>query len=139
MTSFDKELEKQLKETGNRLLNPPSSIDDLFILLDEIKNLLTYVEQAPSKLMRDALLPLVKALITNKLLRNAEMDMKISVVSCITEITRITAPDTPYKDEQMKEIFQLIVAAFETLSNLATHSYTKVVSILDTVTKVKLP
>ena len=37
----------------------------------------------------------------------------------------------------MKEIFQLIVAAFETLSNLATHCYTKVVSILDTVAKVR--
>ena len=89
--------------------------------------------------MRDELFPSVKALITNKLLRHAEMDVKISVVSCIIEITRITALDAPYKDEQMKEIFQLIVAAFETLSNLATHCYTKVVSILDAVAKVKLP
>jgi len=97
------------------------------------------VKQVSFKLMRDALLPSVKALITNKLLRHAEMDVKISIVSCIAEITKITAPDTPYKDEQMKEIFQLIVVAFETLSNLTTHCYTKVVSILDTVAKVKLP
>ena len=76
-----------------------SSLDDLFTLLDEIKNLLTYVKQVSFKLMRDALLPSVKALITNKLLRHAEMDVKISIVSCIAEITKITAPDTPYKDE----------------------------------------
>ena len=63
--------------------------------------------------MRDALLPSVKALITNKLLRHAEMDVKVLVLSCIIEIKRIIAPDALYKDEQMKEIFQLILAALE--------------------------
>ena len=55
--------------------------------------------------MQDALLPSMKALVTNELLRHAEMDVKVSVASCIIEITRIIAPDTPYDDEQMKEIF----------------------------------
>ena len=88
--------------------------------------------------MRDALLPSVKALIINKLLQHAKMDMKVSVLSCIIEITRITAPNAPYKDEQMKEIFQLILAAFENMSHVSTRSYKKVVSILDTIAKVKL-
>ena len=44
MTTFHSELEKQLKEAGNRLLNPPSSSDDLLTLLDEVENLLAYVE-----------------------------------------------------------------------------------------------
>ena len=63
--------------------------------------------------MRDTLLPSVKALITNNLLRHAEMDVKVLVLSCIIEIRRIIAPDALYKDEQMKEIFQLILAALE--------------------------
>ena len=66
------------------------------------------------------------------------MDVKVSVLSCIIEITRITAPNAPYKDEQMKEIFQLILAAFENMSHVSTCSYKKVVSILDTIAKVKL-
>ncbi|KAK9983472.1 hypothetical protein SO802_032997 [Lithocarpus litseifolius] len=66
------------------------------------------------------------------------MDVKVSVVSCIIEITRITAPDAPYEDEQMKEIFQLIVVAFENMSHVSTHSYKKVTSILDTIAKVNL-
>ena len=127
----DREFEKQIKEVGNRLLNPPSSIDDLLTLLDKVENLLAYVEQEPSKSMRDALLPSMKALITNKLLKHAEMDVKVSVVSCIIEITRITTPGASYKDEQMKEIFQFIVAAFENMPHVSTHSYKKVVSILD--------
>ena len=148
MTSFDgklekqlkdREFEKQIKEAGNRLLNPPSSIDDLLTLLDKVENFLAYVEQEPSKSMRDALLPSVKALSTNKLLRHAEMDdVKVSVISCIIEITRITAPDAPYKDEQMKAIFQLIVAAFENMPHVSTRFYKRVVSIIDTIAKLKL-
>ena len=138
MTSFDRELEKQLKQAGDRLLNPPSSIDYLLTLLDEIENLLAYVEQVPSKSMQGALLPSVKALINNKLLRHDEMDVNVSVVSCIIQITRITVPNAPYKDEQIKEIFQLIVAAFENMSHMSPRSYKKVASILDTIAKVKL-
>ncbi|XP_030940139.1 sister chromatid cohesion protein pds5-like [Quercus lobata] len=138
MTSFHSELEKQLKEARNRFLNPPSPIDDLLTLLDEVENLLANVEQVPSKSIRDALFPLVKALINNKLLRHAEMDVKVLVVSSIIEIARITAPDAPYKDERMKEIFQLIVAACENMSHVSTRSYKKVTSILDTIAKVKL-
>ena len=93
MTTFDREFEKE--EARNTLLNPPSSIDDLLTLLDKVENLLAYVEQEPSKSMQDALLPSVKALIINKLLRHAKMDMKVSVLSCIIEITRITAPNAP--------------------------------------------
>ena len=83
MTSFDRELGKQLKEARNRLLNPSSSIDEVLTLLDEVENLLAYVEQASAKSMRGALLRSMNALINNKLLRHAEMDVKVSVVSCI--------------------------------------------------------
>ncbi|KAF3942883.1 hypothetical protein CMV_030504, partial [Castanea mollissima] len=50
MTAFDREFEKEIKEVGNSLLNPPSSID-LLTLLDKVENLLAYVEQEPSKSM----------------------------------------------------------------------------------------
>ncbi|KAK7856017.1 hypothetical protein CFP56_025457, partial [Quercus suber] len=89
-TSFHSELEKQVKEARNRLLNPPFSIYDHLTLLDEVENLLAYMEQVPSKSI------------------HAKMDVNVSVVSCIIGVTRIIAPDALYEDEQMKEIFQLI-------------------------------
>ena len=52
--------------------------------------------------MRDALRPLMKALTAQDLLRNSEIDVKVSVVSCINEIMRVTAPDAPFDDEPMK-------------------------------------
>lgn len=44
----------------------------------------------------------MKALISDELLRHTDEDAKILVISCISEIARITAPDAPYDDEQMK-------------------------------------
>ena len=129
-------LEDQLKDAGNDLLNFPSAIDEL-LTLGKVENLLANVEQAPSKSMYDALLPLMKALITNELLRHAEMDVKVSVLSCIIEITRITALDAPYDDAKMKGVFKLTVAIFENLSHMSSQCYTKVVSILDTVAKIR--
>ncbi|GJX60850.1 retrovirus-related pol polyprotein from transposon TNT 1-94, partial [Tanacetum coccineum] len=43
--------------------------------------------------------------------------------SCISEITRITAPDAPYDDDQMRDVFQLIVSSFEDLADQSGRSY----------------
>lgn len=37
-----------------------------------------------------------------ELLNHLDVDVRVVVASCISEITRITAPDAPYDDEQMK-------------------------------------
>lgn len=42
MTSSDTDLEEQLKEAGNELLDPPSSVDELLNLLD-VMNLFPYM------------------------------------------------------------------------------------------------
>ncbi|KAK8469497.1 hypothetical protein PHAVU_004G085694 [Phaseolus vulgaris] len=63
--------------------------------------------------MQNALSPSLKALIADQLLRHSDKDVKVVVASCFSEITRITAPEAPYDDDQMKEVFQLIVSSFE--------------------------
>ncbi|WCJ40393.1 hypothetical protein M5689_021312 [Euphorbia peplus] len=131
------EVEQQLKEAGNTLLNPPSSIDDLLNTLDKLEHVLINMDQAPSIPMQDALVPAMKALISNALFRNSDADVKVSVASCLSEITRITAPTPPYNDDHMKEIFQLIVASMEKLSHVSSRSCTKAVSILETLAKVR--
>ncbi|KAK6912294.1 hypothetical protein RJ641_024387 [Dillenia turbinata] len=133
----EKELEEELKDLGSKLLKPQSSIDELLNLLDKVECCLAKVEQVPSRSMEDALLPAMTALISDEFLRHSDMDVKVSVASCITEITRITAPDAPYNDEQMKEIFQLTIAALGNLSHVSTRCYYKAVTILDTVAKVR--
>ncbi|RZC15275.1 Sister chromatid cohesion protein PDS5-like B-B isoform I [Glycine soja] len=87
--------------------------------------------------MQNALSPSLKALIAEKLLRHSDDDVKIAVASCISEITRITAPEAPYDDDQMKEVFQLIVSSFENLHDKLSQTYPKRISILETVAKVR--
>ncbi|CAN1151020.1 Sister chromatid cohesion protein PDS5 homolog C [Linum perenne] len=137
MANTDKELEEQLMEAGNKLVSPPSSVDELFSLLDKIDGYLARVEQSPSVSMKSALAPSLNALITDQLFRHSDVDINVAVASCISEITRITAPDAPYDDDQMKEVFQLIVSSFENLDDKTSKSYAKRTSILETVAKVR--
>ncbi|CAL5440005.1 unnamed protein product [Camellia sinensis] len=137
MASGEREFEEQLEEAGNRLLQPPSSVDELLPLLDQVENFLSRVEQSPLKSMQTALSPSMKALVADKLLRHPDVDVKVAVASCISEITRITAPDAPYDDDQMKDVFQLIVSSFENLSDKSSRSYNKRTLILETVAKVR--
>ncbi|PIN23151.1 hypothetical protein CDL12_04131 [Handroanthus impetiginosus] len=133
----DKELEERLSAVGNSLLQPPSSLDELLPLLDQIEELLSKVEQSPAKSMQTALSPLMKAVVAEELVKHSDADVKVGVASCISEITRITAPDAPYDDDKMKDIFQLIVSSFENLSDISSRSHEKRATILETVAKVR--
>ncbi|KAL4303552.1 hypothetical protein GQ457_10G002910 [Hibiscus cannabinus] len=137
MASSDKELELMLLEAGNKLLEPPSSVDELITLLDQVESFLSRVEQSPCESMHDAISPSLKALVAEQLFRHPDDDVKVAVAACISEITRITAPEAPYVDDQMREVFQLIVSSFENLSDRSSRSYMKRTSILETVSKVR--
>lgn len=67
------------------------------------------MEQAPPITMQDALLPTMKALKANQLLRHPNSDVRISVASCLSEVMRITAPESPYDDDLMK-VFLLCIS-----------------------------
>ena len=60
------------------------------------------MEQSPSQALQNALSPSVKALVAEQLFRHPDADVKVAVAACISEITRITAPDAPYDDDHMR-------------------------------------
>ncbi|KAL2525755.1 Tudor/PWWP/MBT superfamily protein [Abeliophyllum distichum] len=137
MSRSGKTVEEELTAAGNRLLQPPDSPDELLPLLDQAEDFLSKVEQSPAKSVQTAISPLMKALVAEELLKHSDVDVKVAVASCISEITRITAPDAPYDDDKMKDIFQLIVSSFEHLFDQSSRSYAKRVMILETVSKVR--
>jgi len=67
--------------------------------LQQVGNNLSKVEQSPSKSMLKALSPSLKSLISDKLLKHSDVDVKVALASCLSEFT---APDAPYDDGQMK-------------------------------------
>lgn len=133
----EKELKNEVLDAGIKLCTLPSSTNDLLELLAKVEDILSQVGQDPSRSMQDALFPLMKALVSSGLLRHPQVDVKVSVVSCIHEIIRITAPSQPYGDEVMKEIFELTIVTFGMLSHLSGHCYSKALQILETVAKVR--
>ncbi|KAJ8504483.1 hypothetical protein OPV22_005369 [Ensete ventricosum] len=137
MASKEKDLEDRLREVGSRLASPPSAVDELLPLLDQTESLLSRVDQSPTQSMSNALRPSMKALVVKELLRHSDIDVKVAVASCVSEITRITAPEAPYDDDLMKEVFQRIVQAFENLDDVSSRSFPKRVSVLETVAKVR--
>lgn len=62
--------------------------------------------------MQVALCPLTRALIADELLRHSDVDVKVAVASCISEITRITAPDAPYDDDRMKVVWRFLIVNY---------------------------
>ncbi|KAE9588987.1 hypothetical protein Lal_00012513 [Lupinus albus] len=133
----DKDLHEKLLEAANNLLHPPPSLNDLLHLLQQVDSCLGLVEQSPDESVQAVMAPLAAALIGDELLRHADIDVKVGVASCISEITRISAPDAPLDDDQMKEAFQLIVSSFENLHDMSSRSYRKRTGILETVSKVR--
>lgn len=69
----------------------------------------------PPSSMQNALSPLMKALVATRLFEHSNVDVKVYVAACISQIMRITAPDAPYDDEKMKVYVRscLVVLSFK--------------------------
>ncbi|KAF8103077.1 hypothetical protein N665_0188s0035 [Sinapis alba] len=130
------DLSISLIDAGNRLLTPPSSTEELLTLLDETESLLRGVGQDQPLSVQHALTPSKNALVSSELLTHPDSDVRVSLVSCLTEIMRIASPEAPYSDDQMKEIFRLTVEAFEKLADASSRSYGKAEFVLDSVSRV---
>ncbi|KAH9318124.1 hypothetical protein KI387_019893, partial [Taxus chinensis] len=100
----EKDVEKRLSEAGKKLEHPPQSKDELLSILEEVENCLSMVEQSPSETMQLAVCPAKNSLVKPELLRHQDKDVRLVVITCISEITRITAPETPYSDDTMREV-----------------------------------
>ncbi|XP_073128605.1 sister chromatid cohesion protein PDS5 homolog C-like isoform X2 [Henckelia pumila] len=135
---MEEELKRVILECGNGLLKPCDSIEELLRKLDKMEHLLQHLRQAYKELVKTALEPAKIALISDDLLRHTEVEVRFTIASCITEIIRITAPDIPYREEQMKDYFLLVNTAFKELPSISGRSYSKVVSILQTISHCQI-
>ena len=86
-------------ECNNKFLWIDSSSS--FNVFQKAESYLAKVEQQPCMSTKIALSPLMEALVTDQILKHGNCVVKVSAVACVSEITRITAPDAPYDDNQM--------------------------------------
>ncbi|PNX86480.1 sister chromatid cohesion PDS5-like protein, partial [Trifolium pratense] len=95
------------------------------------------LDQSPLTTTRDSMNPFFNAIVKPELLKHQDKDVKLLVATCICEITRITAPEPPYNDEILKDIFRLTVSTFSGLSDTNGPSFGRRVVILETLAKYR--
>ncbi|XP_073269239.1 sister chromatid cohesion protein PDS5 homolog E-like isoform X2 [Primulina huaijiensis] len=103
-----------------------------------MEHLLQHLRQGCKELVNPSLEPAKKAPISDDLLRHTEVDVRFTVASVITEIIRITAPDVPYREEQMKDYFLLVDTAFKDLPSISGRANSKVVLVLQTISHCQI-
>lgn len=127
----------QLKDLGSKLQIIPPSIEALIQILKQAATCLTDMDQSPSASALESMKPFLNAIVKPELLKHQDRDVKLLVATCVCEITRITAPEAPYSDDVLKDIFQLIVSTFSGLSDISSPSFGMEVAMLDTLAKYR--
>uniref|UniRef100_A0ACD5UBS9 Uncharacterized protein n=1 Tax=Avena sativa TaxID=4498 RepID=A0ACD5UBS9_AVESA len=131
------EVERRLRDIGARLGSLPGSNKELLSLVEETEIWLSRVDQSPPKSMHDALKPTMDALVEKRLLKHSSQAIKVGVACCLTEVTRISAPEPPYPDDVMRGVFTVVVQSFAKLDDTESPLFAKRVSMLETVAKVR--
>ncbi|POO00116.1 Coatomer beta subunit [Trema orientale] len=83
-----------------------------------------------------AIKPLKKCIV-HGLLQHRDKDVRLLVAICISETFRILAPEPPFEDKYLRDIFKLILSMFAELADTTSTYFSKRVKILETVSRCK--
>ncbi|CAN6439255.1 unnamed protein product [Victoria cruziana] len=127
--------ERTVSEVGKRLAQTRPNKDALVKLLKQAADALSEFIQSPS--LQSTLEPIYDSIVRHNYLRHKDKDIKLLVAVCFSEMIRILAPDPPFSDELLKDIFQLFIGTFGELADTASPYFTRRVKILETVARVR--
>ncbi|TVU36377.1 hypothetical protein EJB05_18310 [Eragrostis curvula] len=127
--------EQVVREVGKRLAQPRLGKDALIKLLKQAESALSEFSQ--SSALQDALHAMNKSLVQTTLLKHRDKDVKLLVAVCFIEVMRVLAPDPPFSDENLKEIFRLFISIFADLAETSSPYITRRMKILENVAALK--
>jgi sister-chromatid-cohesion protein PDS5 len=76
-------------------------------------------------------------LVNKKLIHNKDTGVQSLVACCISDILRVYAPDAPYTDAELSEIFKLFIKMFKKLSDSGNGYYTQQVYLITRLAEVR--
>ncbi|XP_045822500.1 sister chromatid cohesion protein PDS5 homolog B-like isoform X1 [Trifolium pratense] len=146
MVSFRSSLQR-LSQIGTRLAQRTRPNNNFFInSLKEAADALSKLQQSGEpqtpkevqaiKKQEDALKPLIDAVVCRGLLCHQDNDVKLLVAICVTELFRVKAPEPPFQDQHLRDVFKLIIGLFAELANTANPFFSKRVKVLNTVAQL---
>lgn len=124
-----------MRAVGKRLAQPRLGKDALIKLLKQAESALSEFSQSSS--LQDPLHALSKSLVQTTLLNHKDKDVKLLVSVCFIEVMRVLAPDPPFSDEILKEIFKLFISIFADLAETTSPFLTRRMKILENVAALR--
>lgn len=76
-------------------------------------------------------------LVNKKLLHNKDTGVQSLVACCIADVLRLYAPDAPYTDSELSEIFKLFIKMFKKLADPENGYYTQQVYLITRLAEVR--
>ncbi|XP_019460582.1 PREDICTED: sister chromatid cohesion protein PDS5 homolog A isoform X3 [Lupinus angustifolius] len=139
-----------LSEIGTQLAQQTRPKKDFIVkYLRQAANALSQLEQSElpqtakevqAAKKRDAdLKPLANALVEliHGLHRQEDKDVKLLIAISVTELFRVMAPEPPFEDKYLKDVFKLIISLFKDLADTASPYFSKRVKVLETVAQLR--
>ena len=128
-------LRTKFYKLGKMLKGPSLEKSILIYTLENVVRCLCLVKQSNCGLMISVLDPLGAQLV--RFLGHTDPNVRLVVITCISEIMRIKALKPPYNDHIMKEIFQLMLDSFEVLYDITNVLFAKRVTMQEIMANIK--
>lgn len=106
-------------------------------LIDRLKTWASYLSEIDQEEDKTELSQIRDSLVSPDLLDYQDTDVKLFVACCAADVLRIYAPEAPYADEQLKEIFMLFVDQLRGLEDLEGKCFKRYFYLLENLACVK--
>ncbi|KAK8466806.1 hypothetical protein PHAVU_008G163350 [Phaseolus vulgaris] len=137
-----------VSEIGRHLAQRTRPNKDFIVKsLGKAANALSQIKQSPqprtakelqaAKKQEDALKPLSNAVVCGGMLQHADKEVRLVVATCVTELFRLMAPEPPFEDKHLRDVFKLIINLFEDLADTASPFFSKRVKVLEIMAQLK--
>lgn len=97
----------------------------------------TFKKAEATKKLEAAIKPLRKSILKHYLIKHTDKEVKLLVAICVSEVFRVLAPEPPFEDKYLRDIFILFLNMFKELSDTASPHFLRRVKVLETVARCK--
>ncbi|TYK31652.1 sister chromatid cohesion protein PDS5-like protein A isoform X1 [Cucumis melo var. makuwa] len=129
-------LSKHSRPTKDYIIKSLRQVVDAFARLEQSHVSDARAKSEPAKKLDSCTKPLRNSII-NGLLRNKDKDVRLLLAICVSEMFRVMAPEPPFEDEYLRDIFILVLSSFSELADTTSPLFSWRVKILETVARCK--
>lgn len=113
-------------------------VEDKDALVRSLKKICPCLSELKEKTPALHLDDLAKALVAPAILGHRSKEVKLMVACCLADILRIYAPDAPYSEKQIKNIFESFLDQLQLLNQTSSPNFTRVFYLLESFSNVAL-